>query len=186
MWIRNTANSGCCTTRSNQNIYNYAIDIDMREIKEIQAEIDKLNQQQDVISKKRYELYREIREVEKLELKNLENKYIHCMTDYGDTVMCVFKQMLFGNKVEITGPRVIYSNAPYGDDVRDRQVRVYCDYTSVSYDIDDFKEKTTGEHPVIEEITLDEYNEYLEQFASEIRYSGSPTAYIQTSTTICN
>ena len=166
----------------------------MRSIKEIQAEIDSISEQERELSNKRYKLYDEIREVEKCEFKDLTSKYVH---SYGDTrdsesIMCVFKQEYskFDGKVHLEGPRMVierkYGGKGYLDNIKDKALKLYADYVKLEYDIDRFKEYTTGEHPKIEEISREQYEKYAVEFSGELKWMTNSFAWIESCNTIYN
>ena len=166
----------------------------MRTIEEIQSEIDTIYAQEKELADKRYKLYDEIREVEKSELKDFTSKYIHSdgETRDSESIMCIFKQeySIIEGKVYIEGPRMIierkYNTQHYFDHTKDKVFKLYADYAKLEYDIDSFKDFTTGEHPKIEEISYEKYMEYAKDFTGEMRWLTNAIAWIESTNTIYN
>lgn len=158
----------------------------MRNIKEIQEEIDAIYAQEKELTEKRYNLYHEIREVEKSELKDFTSKYIHSdgETNDSESIMCVLKQEYssFDGKIRLEGPRMIierkYNTKHYFDHTKDKVFKLYADYAKLEYDVDSFKEFTTGEHPKIEEISYEKYMEYAKDFTGEMRWLTNAIAWM--------
>ena len=141
----------------------------MRTLEEIQKDIEHAENEANNWYKKRNKLYEELKKAQKTDVVDFEGKYVRLGWDFA--VMYVKKQQVVGNEVRLYGVRIWEKDYAESDDMNrwSGEFSVGISFEPLKFDLNKFKDLTVGPFRNMEEITAEDFDDYIEEMLNEYK-----------------